>query len=178
MSGLKATHPVSLQYLITEELYLIDPIDLVEAESDANQTDIKDKLAETAALQQLSFDYLGENNKYFLLLVDYPGHKVMAPKELEALQSILTAKKMTLSDVAIMNIGANPKASLQQLKAFFACSKVVLFGLEPQSFSLPPLSSNLISEYEGVQFLNTFNFSEMLENVEKKKIFWNVMKGF
>ncbi|WP_256013299.1 hypothetical protein [Desertivirga xinjiangensis] len=178
MSGLKATHPVSLQYLMTEELYLIDPIDL-EAVKDVSQTNIRESQAESPAPPpQPSFDYLGENNKYFLLLVDYPGHQVMAPKELEALQSILTAKKMSLGDVAVMNVATNPAASLQQLKTFFACSKVVLFGLNPERFGLPALSPNKISEHEGIQLLNTFNFSEMLNDVEKKKIFWNVMKGF
>jgi len=174
MSGLKATNPISLQFLLNEDIYLVDPIQANQAEN----APAVEKEAPTAMPETVAFDYLGENNKYFLLLINDPGSKSMAPKELEALQSILTAKKMELKDVALVNMNNYPSATFQQLKAYFACNRVVLFGIAPQQLQIPSIASNQISEHAGTKLLATFGFSEMMSNVDKKKAFWNVMKGF
>ena len=172
MSELKATHPISLQFLLNEDLYLIDSIEIVQPSIAASSEESHSEP------ETIIFDYLGENNKYFLLLVNYPEHKIMAPKELEALQAILSAKKMELNDVAIVNMHRYPSITVQQLKAYFACNKIVLFGISPTQLQIPTLYSNQTTEHQGIKLLATFAFSEMMDNVEKKKAFWNVMKGF
>lgn len=174
MSDLKATHPVSLQFLMNEEIYLIDSVMPVQHSS----TETKIEKAPEQPIENIAFDYLGENNKYFLLLVNYPDHKIMAPKELEALQSILGAKKMELKDVAIVNLHKYPQANFKLLKDFFACNKIVFFGINPQQIQLPGITSNQITEHDSVKLLGTFSFTEMMDNVDKKKLFWNTMKAF
>ncbi len=174
MSDLKATDPISLQFLLNEDIYLIDPIQ----GNQTNNAPSVEKEAPAAMAEAVAFDYLGENNKYFLLLINDPTHKSMAPKELEALQSILSAKKMELKDVALVNMNNYPSATFSQLKAYFACNRVVLFGIAPQQLQIPAVASNQIGEHDGVKLLATFGFSEMMSNLDKKKAFWNVMKGF
>jgi len=179
MSELKAEHALALQILMNEDLYLIDSVSQFAGEEQSSQppsvaVDIKGTLAEAEAV---AFDYHGENNKYFAILVNYPSHQYMAPKELEALQSILGAKKMEIKDVAIVNLNKYPTASFQQLKSFLVSSRMVLFGINPQTLQLPSIPSNQITEHGGVKILATFAFGEMMADVDKKKIFWNVMKN-
>lgn len=178
MSELRAEHAVALQFLINEDLYLVDPLEQivsVKTAPETGKTELSSPLSDT---EIVAFDYLGENNKYFAILVNYEGHQYMAPKELEALQSILSAKKMELKDVALVNLNKYPAASFHQLKSFLACNRIVLFGINPQTLQLPSIASNQIGEHEGVKVLATYAFGEMMNDVEKKKAFWAVMKGF
>lgn len=177
MSDLKATHPLSLQFLINEDIYAIDTIPPVDhAAVPALSADLPAPAAEAHDFTSAGFDYLGENNRYMLLLVNDPANKVMPQKELEALQSILGAKKMELKDVAIVNLHHYPSAGIEQLKTFFACTSIVLFGINPQLIKIPASGFNEIGNFEGIKLLSTFGFPEMMGDVEKKKAFWNEMK--
>lgn len=178
MSELKADHAIALQILMNEDLYLIDRIESAPAAPQLAETNIHQTNASITVVDSadISFDYLGENNKYFAILVNTPAHQYMPPKELEALQSILGAKKMDLNDVAILNLHKYPQASFSAIKKFLVSNRMVLFGINPQSIQLPSIASNQISEHHGVKVLATYAFSEMMVDVEKKKAFWNVMK--
>ena len=176
MSELKSTNPLALRYLITEDLYLLDDIPVTEhLKTEAAQP--VENAPETPVKEFNGFDYLGENNKYFLLVVNEPSHKTMLPKELEALQSILSAKKMELKDVALLNLNNYPGATFVQMKSFFVCSKIVLFGISPQQIQLHSIPLNTPTDIQGTKILSTFSFSEMMDNLDKKKAFWAEMKG-
>ncbi|WP_207424235.1 hypothetical protein [Desertivirga brevis] len=179
MSELRAEHSIALRFLITEELYLVDPIESLTALAGGQDSTSVTAPVQLAAVEDIAaFDYLGENNKYFAILVNCPGQQYMPAKELEALKSILAAKKMDIQDVALVNLNKYPSANIHHLKTFLASNRVVIFGVNPQQLQLPAFPLNQISEHEGLKVLVTFAFSEMMTDVEKKKAFWNVMKTF
>lgn len=178
MSELKAEHAIALQILMNEDLYLIDKIESFASVSQITETVANTDRAEPSFENtDTAFDYLGENNKYFAILVNNPAHQYMGPKELEALQSILGAKKMDLKDVAILNLHKYPQASFNAIKKFLVSNRMVLFGINPQTIQIPTVPSNQVSDYNGVKVLATYAFSEMMTDVEKKKAFWNAMKN-
>lgn len=170
MSELRSDNPVALQFLITEEIYLIDKPENVAA-------DIRSEEEEDPS-EFTGFDYIGENNKYMVLLVSSSSHLHMAPPELDALQRTLVAKGMDLKDVALLNVHRYPNASFNQVKAFFACNKIVLFGIDPAKLQIPAQAMNVPGVHEGVSVLLTSSFTEMMTDLEKKKQFWNVMRTF
>ncbi|WP_207428103.1 hypothetical protein [Pedobacter sp. SYSU D00535] len=172
MSELKADHPLALQLLMSDDLYYVDEIEISRPPESLAQPEEKPVEQEFTG-----FEYLGENNKYFVLVVDEPGHKFMAPKEMEALQSILGAKKLELKDIALVNLHKYPGSSFSQLKSFFALSKLVIFGINPQHLQLPPLTLNKVTDMDGAKVLVSYSFTEMMNDVEKKKAFWAEMKG-
>lgn len=160
---MKASDLVALQYLMTEDIYLIS----------------EKELATTSAESQDSspaFNYLGENNKFMLLLIQEDSHPNLRSNELEALASILGAKRMSIKDVAIVNQRKYSSSTWKDFKAYFACSSIVLFGIDPQEVKIRPLPKNAITAFEGIQVLFTYSFAEMLNNVDKKREFWNQMK--
>lgn len=167
MSTLNAADALTLSLLLTDEVYLIkeDEIPVVQTAS-----------SPAAEIHQVSFNYLGENNKYYLLLVNEPRHEVIDPKDLDALNNILKAKDMQLRDIALVNLAKYPDTNFEQLKSFFVSSKMVLFGINPQNIGLPAFAANVIAEQAGAKILATFSFAEMQNDVNRKRIFWNEMK--
>lgn len=163
MSEMKASDPVALQYLMTDDIYLI------------NEETIPQVSEDTAANSPV-FNYLGENNKFMLLLIREDSHPNLRSNELEALANILGAKRMSLKDVAIVNQRMYNTSSWKEFKAYFACSSIVLFGIDPTEIKIRTLPRNAITDFEGMQVLFTYSFAEMLSNVDKKREFWNQMK--
>lgn len=199
MSVLRTSDPIALRLLFSDELYLVDNIheqnnsaaQILRTSEAAEIVEIPDahkapempvvpevvKVPEVPKSTELPvFNYLGENNKYFLLLVNQPGNAILNAKDLESLTSILTAKKFEVRDVAIMNLNKYPGITFEMLKAYFVNTRLVLFGVTPESLQLPAMPANKITTYQGVKILPTFSFEEMTADPSLKRIFWNEMK--
>ena len=129
-------------------------------------------------LQAVSFNYLGENNRYFLIIVNDKTHPELNMSHQEMLIKIMAAKKLELRDLAILNLTKYPNTNFGQLKTFFSCSKIVLFGIDPQTIGLPGMGANQSGKHLDVKVLATFGLEEMSDNTDKKREFWNVMKDF
>jgi DNA polymerase III psi subunit len=166
MASLKTTDPLALRLLLAEDLYQIKG---------------EEKLAEPLVIEEgdesePNFHYLGENNKYLLLLVNQPGEQVINSGDLEALKNILSAKSLELRDVAILNFAKYPGSNYLNFKAFFACAKIVLFGINPIDIELSNIVNNEIINIDGTKVLATYSFAEMQTDNAKKRLFWNQMK--
>jgi hypothetical protein len=195
MGKLLAEDVAALRILMSEDLYKVTepevaaPViqsapDTTTGEEDLNRpassqviqsgdTTAPDQKAETPG-----FSYLGENNKYFLILVNDPKHQHLNTPDREVLLKILQAKGMELRDVAILNVNKLPLIRFQDLKSFFVPSRIVFFGLSPELFGIPSMSTNAPGKFENVNMLTTYNFDEMQADINKKKAFWQVMKNF
>jgi len=169
MSELLTKDSTALSLLFDEELYLIKAKPSMPSFAQAMEE--KQELAP-------AFDYLGENNRFFLLLLEAPGVKHLLEAHLEVLSKILQAKGLELKDVAILNLTHYPDANFRVLKDFFSCSKVCLFGIPPNQLSLPDFPSNEPGDFEGTKVLTTFSLSELIQTQHKKVAFWNAMKNF
>lgn len=169
MFDLISRDPKVLSLLFSEELYQI-------AADQGAPASIEAAAPATPTLP--AFDYLGENNRFFLLLVNEPGQQYLDPVHREALTKILQAKGLELKDVAILNLHHHPDTNFSQLHAFFSCSKVCLFGIDPQQLQLPAFPSNEPGLFEEVRVLTTFGLQELLQTQHKKVAFWNAMKNF
>ena len=128
--------------------------------------------------ESIEFDYLGGNNRFFLLLVNSPNEKYLEKHHLDLLVKILQAKGLQLEDVAILNTANQPELSFKDLQTFFACAKICLFGIAPATLGLANTASNEPFTQEGVRVLATFSLTELEQTQHKKVAFWNVMKAF
>jgi hypothetical protein len=167
---------------MTEDIYTIDPVRTVQPpETREKKTEAPVLKEESPVSQSITevpavYEYLGENNKYSLIIINDPSHPSMPPKELEALQNILKAKKQELKDVAILNLHKYPSATFKSLKDFFACNSLILFGINPSQIQLEQVQANQITAIQNTRILATYSFSEMLGSVDKKRMFWEEMK--
>jgi hypothetical protein len=159
----------TLRFLMTEDIYNIpDPVEKAERSADV--------VKENA--EQINFDYSGENNRYFLVLHENKTQEKLSVAHEEMLTKIMAAKGMEMRDLAILNLDRYPKADFPRLKSFFTCSRIVLFGIDPQRIALPPITTNHPVSHSGVKILVTFSLEEMRDHTGKKRDFWTVMKDF
>lgn len=167
---LLTNNPGALRMLMTEELFL------VKEEPVIYKPDIEPTQLAQADIQA-DFIYLGDNNKYFLIVVNDEKHIHLNKEYLDMLLKIIQAKGLELRDVAILNLNQYPGTLFKDLKDFFVPAKVVLFGIDPKITGLPAMSSNEIQHADQVKILATYHFEEMKSDVNKKREFWHVFKS-
>jgi hypothetical protein len=201
MSNLLTQNSNALRLLMTEDLYILPeseqlmPAKTVQAPdiSSQKENDVQAQLVPEIPVQHVKevltqkavepkktreFSYLGENNKYFLILFNEPNQKDISSIEKETLLKIMSAKGLELRDLAVLNLNQYPGVNYKDLKEFFSFNKIVLFGIDPQQISLSSQSSNQVIKLESTKILCTYSIDEMIRDTTKKREFWNVMKDF
>lgn len=190
MSELITNHPAALQFLMTDDLYVIKqtvaassevkPVLPEAAVATPPPSEVKSAPVEVKATvkEPEVYNYLGENNKYILLLVNDNTHKTLNSSHLETLLKITKAKGLELRDLAILNMHTHEGSTFEGLKKYFVCGKIVCFGLSPQTIGIPGITLNKPEKFNDVKILATFSLAEMEDNKQKKVEFWNVMKPF
>ena len=203
MNNLQSDDLMALSFLIHEEIYVIkdevnNKLQTVidkKNESVAEQISIvveKPKPIETKSehieiipaekniekTQTTDFKYLGENNKYTLIVVKEPSFDFLKQDDLGFLIKILAAKKLELKDVAIINIEKHSSLYFDDLKAFFALSKVITFGINPQILQIEGAVANKKSIFKETKILGTWSLAILQQDEKKKAIFWDMLKSF
>ena len=84
-----------------------------------------------------SHKYLGNNQQNILIIVKHNDCVHLPDHELQFLTGILAACKLSLADVAIVNLNNYPGITYKELNKQFNSKTVFLFGTRPASFGLP-----------------------------------------
>lgn len=188
MSNLLSHNQAALKMLFTEDIYFIresvsmpvaQPEVIAEVKMATPLKPVEESpKPEVKTSAQTDFEYLGENNKYFLVLIDDKIHTRINPVHQEMLLKVMSAKKLELRDLAILNISRYPDLKFNALKTFFSCSRMLMFGVSPADIGIPPVKANTIGSAGTVKVLATYSLEEMRNDADKKREFWNVMKNF
>ncbi len=165
---MKVEHTPALGYIFPDELYLL--------KNEQSRYGPGQRPAERVESVRPDFRFIGKNQKKVLILVHYPGDDLMDETHLTALENILKRKTLGLDDVAILNMHQHPHADHEAINAFFSPQKIVIMGnlAVPPGIEQPALHS--ITTLGGVQTLYSFSFAEMMNDNERKKLFWEQMK--
>ena len=196
---MKVENPVALRFILQDELYLLKAdkamyenlvIAEPEMENIVNVAPISKepipviKQAEpTAAAPEgkthpISFNYLGRNQKSFLVLVHYPETEFIDDAHLTALTNIIKRKDLSVDDIAIVNLAKQVNIAYNELLSFFKPSKLLVLGSKALPQGVPQLLLNTPKSLGDVAGLYSFAFGEMMDNVEHKKAFWEQVKAF
>jgi hypothetical protein len=115
---------------------------------------------------QTDVKYLGKNEKCILVLIN---------NELNFLTSILSACKLSLADVAIVNVHSlnNSETVIDNIE----CKNVLLFGVEPLSMGLPIHFPHFqLQQFNKRTYLSAPPLSQIENNKEVKLNLWNNLK--
>ncbi len=167
---LHTNDPVALAYLMSETLFAIPG-----EEDGRKETSIQ------VATPEITF--LGKNlSGYLFIFQNYStsGQHRMPDEEMEAFEKILTALKLSVEDIALLNIADPGSITLARLLTFFKPQKTVFLGTDIvlngiEDLSNPPAFHRTVS-YQKTEFLHTFSFAEMMTDVDRKRQFWNSLK--
>jgi hypothetical protein len=115
-----------------------------------------------------AWKYLGDNKKNILLVVTHPGITHLPDDDLGFVTAILSACKLDMGDVAIVNMNNYPGYGYKEFAKYFGSRNVLLFGISPAEFDLPVD----FPEFQ-VQSVNntTFLYSPPLEERNNDKLF-------
>ena len=162
---------IKLSPIVIAGLY---PSSLVESGANTDQTETARPVSNTNTgpldlPEEITsaWKWLGNNRKNILVIVRSADAVHLPDKELDFLTMMLTACKLGLDDVAILNLNNHPGASYKELIAYFKSKIVWLFAVDPASFGLPMNFPHFqLQAFAG----NTFLFSPSLEELENDKV--------
>src|SRR6185295_4833927 len=82
--------------------------------------------------------HIAENKKKnILVFVSYPLAEILPEEELVFLTNMLTACKLSLADVAIINLAHKPTPSFKEIAGQLSKPTALLFGTAPSILELP-----------------------------------------
>ncbi|CAN5312918.1 hypothetical protein BH09BAC6_BH09BAC6_28790 [soil metagenome] len=185
---MKVENPAALRFIMPDELYLLNadkalyinkaqPMPVAEAVAAPAAEPVAKPMAEPVVMPgPVSFDYLGQNKKAFLIIVNYPGLEFIHDVHLTALQNILNRLAFEMDDVAILNRAKYEGASFEELINFFNPRKLLLLGIDALPAGIAGLTLNQPKQLQNCNALFSFSFDEMMDSNENKKAFWEQMK--
>ena len=126
---------------------------------------------------QTGFKHLGNNQRFILIVVNNQEAVFLSDKELTFLTGILTACKLSLADVAIVNLNNHPDVSYKELSSFFTSRIVLLFDIEPADFGLPMSFPHYqVQPFAGNSFLYSASLTNLENDREEKLKLWTSLK--
>lgn len=139
--------------------------------------DLESNKSTLADIQTASISFLGTNQQKIALLVNCDTALYLPEDELNFLMGILAACKLSMADVALVNLVKNPgiiyTALTEQLKA----EKIFLFGADPAVLELPMQFPNYqVQKFNNQVYLSSVSLHEMQANKEEKMKLWNCLK--
>ncbi len=115
----------------------------------------------------IGWKYLGDYKKNILLVVRYAAATYIPDEQLNFLTSVLGACKLSLGDIAILNLTNAPSVLHKDIQNKFKSSVMILFGLVPEDLEMPVN----FPEFQVQAFNNcTFLHTPALEKLEIDKV--------
>ncbi|HWV72795.1 MAG TPA: hypothetical protein VN040_13800 [Pseudosphingobacterium sp.] len=166
MTTLNTNNPYALRYLLNDTVYAFE---ITKKDEELNE----EPLVEVSSY----YEFLGENKKQILYIVDNQAHTYFSSGALDAFSRTINALGLSMEDIAVFNIAKHTSIiNFDQICTYFNPQKVILAGASPTQLTLNNLSLNNPITLNNVKILYTFSFEEMLTDIERKKTFWQQVK--
>ncbi len=138
------------------------------------------RIPKPASVKTAAYPFMGENNRSICFLANYPEEDFLPAEQLGFLTKMLTACKLSLNDVALLNI-AHVTFDLAELRVQLHPRIIFLWGITPASVGLKPgLPDFDISVFDGVSVVPVLSPDLMSENrldsTEFKQRLWTCLK--
>ena len=152
---------IQLSPLLVEKLYSKALVDLDRLQPASVKT------------EPARFNWLGNNDKNILIVVNEPAAAFLQDQDLNLLVGILTACKLSLADVALINIDKNSHANYDTLNKSLTPATILLFGVAPSDLDFPLHFPHFqLQPYNGQHYLCSPALSMLAADVGLKKQLW------
>ena len=127
--------------------------------------------------QSTKISFLGDNVKKIAILINSSEAIYLPDQELNFLLGILSACKLSMADVALINVKKNPSLSYKDVTSQLQSETVFLFGLEADGLGLPLQFPNYqIQQFNNQVYLSSVNLAELQTDKAEKMKLWNCLK--
>jgi hypothetical protein len=157
-----------LSNFINEGIYITNGHKINASEDESNDTTIKETGTEINENTKLCFS--GQNFKKVCVVVDYPHHESIIPKDALILERILASVNLTFEDIALVN-QSKSRIQPEDIPYHLETQKLIAFGIKN------------MKQYNQVEFRKDLkllycpdNLSNLAMSKEKKIILWQNLK--
>ncbi len=117
--------------------------------------------------------FLGKNEKNVIIFIKDKDNHFLSDEELNFLIGILTACKLTLNDVAIINFAKNPSLNYEIIQQYLKAAKVFAFDVSMNDIGLPlQFPAYQVQEYNNVIYMHAPSLQFLKTNKEAKGYLW------
>lgn len=118
-------------------------------------------------------DFFGGNAQHIVLLVNNPAETFISEVQLTFLSGILNACKLTLEDIAIINIASSPSLSYKTISDNLNPKIILMFGVSPDNIQLPFLIPSFQRQtYNNQMYLSIPDLSKLENDKDLKRKLW------
>ena len=128
---------------------------------------VSTEILSTEKSSKQSINFLGSNKKQIVIIVNYKDDLYIPDDSLAFLTSILTACKLNLADIALVNFKTAGIISYKDFFKAIPATSVLLFNVTPDIISVPmnfPFFQ--VQHFDGINYLS----SPSLDEIEKDKL--------
>ena len=139
--------------------------------------ELYDTEPEKKTKQVVPFNVLGNNKKKVIIIVDNDETAYLPDIELNFLLGILSACKLTMEDVAILNIKKNKSVSYKAIELELKAEKIILFGVGSVQIELPfEFPHYQIQQYNNQTYVSAAMLLHIQDDKAEKTKLWNCLK--
>ena len=124
-----------------------------------------------------SINILGNNRSKVIIVVENNEAAFLPDNQLNFLLGILSACKLTMEDVAIINIYINKAITYKAITFELKAEKIILFGVTPAQLNLPvEFPSYQIQQYNNQTYVTAAMLADIESDKTEKTKLWNCLK--
>ena len=121
--------------------------------------------------------FLGTNQKKIAILVSANESIYLPEEELNFLLGILTACKLSMADIALINLAKNPDLTYTAITEQLKAENILLFGLNAEALQLPlEFPHYQIQAFNNQVYLSSLSLSALQKDKDEKMKLWNCLK--
>lgn len=125
---------------------------------------------------QNKINSLGGNKKNILFLVTDSQNKFLPDGQMDLLSNLITACKLTMADIALVNY-YNCSFNYIQLLEHFQSKKILMFGINTSALQLPfTIPHFQIQPFQEQLFITAPPFGQFSNNKDLKKELWTCLQ--
>jgi len=130
----------------------------------------------TNSQKKIEINSLGENQKKVLLLINDPSFKFLPDDEMELLTNLITACKLSMADIALVNFNLD-RHNYHQFNSQFEPQKILVFGVTTAELELPfEIPYFQIQPFQKQFYLTAPSLKDFLNNTALKKELWKSLQ--
>jgi hypothetical protein len=131
----------------------------------------------TKSLNESPLISAGNNKRKILLIVDDKNASFLSEEPMNFLTGILTACKLTMEDIVLLNIDKNRESGYEALMKAFKPSIVINFGIKLADLGYPlQFPYYQLQQYNKQTYLSAPPLTELSAQVAEKKKLWACLK--
>jgi hypothetical protein len=159
-------------------------IDKIELNSFTCQSLFSNKLVDSklsgeinTKLENSAIDFLGDNRKKVVFVVNNDKEKYVSNEEMALLNNLLAACKLSLGDISLVNFYPARNIDYEIINERFNAKYILLFGITCAQIGLPfNIPHFQVQKFQDQTYLFNPPFNDLLTDKNSKSALWICLK--